>query len=108
MTEEWFGKNLKVYRSEHRLTQREMADRIQISTGHVSALECGRRRPGCATIQAFERMKEMDEWIESDILSELTDEEFDSYMNLWQRMHRLGADREKEAITAFIGLIELL
>lgn len=108
MVEEWFGKNLKAYRNEHHLTQRELANRIQISASHVSALECGRKRPGFTTIQAFRRMQERDEWERSDIISELTDDEFESYMNLWQRMHRLGSDREKEVITAFLGLIELL
>lgn len=108
MSEEWFGEKMKTYRSEHHLTQEELGRQMQISGSHVSALERGLKQPGFSTVQAFRRLLESDEWDRFDILGELTDEEFTSYMNLWQRLRRLGPQKERETIAAFMKLIGLL
>ena len=108
MSEEWFGEKLKAYRREHYLTQEELGRQMHISTSHISALERGLKCPRLSTVQAFNRLQEAKEWDRFDIISELTDEEFVSYMNLWQRLRRLDPQREREAMIAFMNLLALI
>ncbi len=49
-TKNRFGQVLKEQRQAHRLTQRELAERIGVKASHVAYLETGQRKPSLALI----------------------------------------------------------
>ncbi len=46
-----YGRALRVVRSAHGLTQRQLADRIGISASHLSLVESGKRDPSLKVLQ---------------------------------------------------------
>jgi len=48
-----FGKNIKYYRFEKKLTQEEFAERVNLNPSYVSELECGKYGP------TFEKIEEI-------------------------------------------------
>lgn len=108
MNSENFGKQLKEYRKKHHLTQYQLAEKMHISGGHVSALERSEKSPKMATVRAFQALEEADDWDRFAIIKELTDREFIAYMNLWRRMRRLGPEKERQVLHIFLNILALL
>lgn len=108
MNNETFGERLLKYRKSHHLTQLQLGKLMHLTSGHISSLERNIKKPKASTVLAFQCLTESEEWQRFDIVKELTDAEFITYMQLWQQMRRLGEEKKKEVMTAFLNILRLL
>jgi len=101
-----FGNRLKAFRTEHHLTQRELAEMMDISVNHVSVLERGIKQPRASTEAAFARLS--GQYVDQvtgakesiDLLRLKIDEK------LWGRLCKLDKRRRTEVMWIFFQIIE--
>ena len=103
-----FGDWLKAYRLKHGLTQREMAERMGISTNHFSVLERKLKLPRAITIEKFQRLLSLDQ---VEILlhrSDLSNEDKQEYADLLRSLDGMDAKKRKNVIEVLRSLLELM
>lgn len=108
MMKNGFGKRLKAYRKAHKLTQRELAELMDISTNHVSVLERESKLPRASTIAAFETLIIRDELSKYVDTSEWSDLNIKEYEELIRCIDRLLEEKRREAMEAIIKLLNLM
>ena len=103
-----FGEMMKAFRAEHNLTQRELAEMMDISTNHVSVLEREEKIPRASTIEAFEALITEDElkrYMDSNMFTKAETEELSE---LVRKLSRLEDKKKAEALKAIIRLLGLM
>ena len=108
MKEERFGDKLREYRERNHLTQVQMGVLMNLTPGHISSLERNEKMPKPTTVQRFRSLTEAEDWQQFDVVGKLDNEEFNKYMELWQRMRRLGSVKAEAVMVTFLGILELL
>ena len=108
MAKTGFGKRLREFRAEHNMTQRELAELMNISTNHVSALEREEKIPRASTIEAFDMLKARDDVEKITGSKRLSDAEMEEYVKLIQNLNQLEDSHKIEAMKAIIRLLRLM
>ena len=108
MNNETFGERLRKYREVHHITQVQLGDLMHLTSGHISLLERNEKRPKASIVLAFQGLTESEEWQRFDIVRELSEVEFNTYMRLWQQIRRLGEQKKKEVMVTFLNILGLL
>ncbi|MBQ8814758.1 MAG: helix-turn-helix transcriptional regulator [Lachnospiraceae bacterium] len=103
-----FGKMMREFREAHNLTQRELAEMMDISTNHVSVLEREEKLPRASTIEAFDALKTRDDLEKYTGVKRLSEEETEEYIRLIQNLNRLDDKKKVEAMKAIIRLLGLM
>ena len=108
MAKTGFGKMLKEFREEHNLTQRELAEMMDISTNHVSVLEREEKLPRASTIEAFDALKAKEDVERYAGAKRLSEAETEEYVRLIQSLNQLDEHKKIEALKAIIRLLKLM
>jgi len=103
-----FGDMLRAFRKKHHLTQRELAEMMDISTNHLSVLERNLKVPRTSTIQAFEELLTREMLEEYAKNRELSEKERQEYIRLLRCLDTMDGKKRAEALGAIITLLNLI
>lgn len=98
------GKRIKLAREAKGLTQEQLAEQVNLSTSHISAIERGVKQPKLVTFVEIINVLEVDaNSILTDVLS-VSYEIISSQLSI--RMSTLSADQQKKTLRVLDTLIQ--
>lgn len=103
-----FGDMLRAYRKKHHLTQRELAEKMNISSNHLSVLERDKKMPRTSTIETFEELLTEEIMEEYAKKRRLTDQERKEYLRLLNCLETMDEKKLSEVLNAIIALLNLM
>lgn len=90
------------------MTQRELAELMDISTNHVSVLEREEKLPRASTIEAFETLAAKDDLERCIGTRKMSESESEEYAQLLKSLDQLNDSKKLEAMKAIIRLLKLM
>ncbi len=103
-----FGKMMREFRKEHHMTQRELAEKMDISANHVSVLEREEKLPRTSTIEALMALMTTDDLKRRMINEKIPENEIGEYVKLLQSLEQLDEKKRAEIMRIFVQLLALI
>ncbi len=105
-----FGQIMKKYRKDHKLTQEQLSDILDVQTKHISFLENGHRNPSPELQKKLEDLLMADEMGEAMLGQKkmLTDEEIAVQIKLYHKLCRLQPVQRDAALQMIYQLLDAM
>ncbi len=102
-----FGERLLEYRTEHFLTQRQMAQLLGVSPNHIGVLEHGLKQPRASTEAAFARLTSKKQWEKFSEATPMNPEEEEACRTISEKLAAMEPEYRKEVLEVFLQILKL-